>query len=126
MAQRELRYRTYKFLLHPTKLQIQSLNRQLNLQCELYNAALEERIGVWKVEHRSIGLYEQCQEVKGLKEVRPDVVASGVDLCRGTLQRLDRAYGAFYRRLKLGEAPGFPRFKSAKRFDSLEWGDSNG
>jgi putative transposase len=61
-----------------------------------------------------------------LKEVRPEVVASGITLCRGTLKRLDLAYNAFYRRVERGETPGFPRFKPASRFNSLEWKDQGG
>ena len=37
------------------------------------------------------------------------------------LRRLDRAFEAFFRRVKAGETPGYPRFKSAHRFDSVVW-----
>jgi len=33
-----------------------------------------------------------------------------------TLKRLDEAFGHFFRRAKLGEKPGYPRFKSKNRF----------
>jgi transposase len=39
------RCRTYRYRLHPTVRQTQALTRQLHHQCELYNAALEERKG---------------------------------------------------------------------------------
>jgi len=126
MTQEGVRCRTLRFRLHPTKLQTRALQRQLELQRELYNAALEERIGAWKVEVRTVSYFDQCRTLSGLKDVRPDVVNSGITLCRGTLKRLDRAYKAFHRRNRLGETPGFPRFKSATRFDSLEWGDACG
>ena len=38
-----------------------------------------------------------------------------------TLQRLDKAYQAFFRRIKSGEKPGFPRFKGRNRFRTLAW-----
>ena len=98
----------------------------LECQRELYNAALEERIGAWKWERRSVTYLDQCRTLSGLGEVRPDVLTSGVTLCRGTLKRLDRAFGAFYRRVKVGQAPGFPRFKPARRFSSLQWEDRSG
>ena len=47
-------------------------------------------------------------------------------VCRGTLKRLDRAFGAFYRRCRSGQAPGFPRFKSSRRWDSVQWEDTRG
>ena len=120
------RCRTFKYRLHPTKHQEQALTRLLSFQRELYNAALEERIGAWKWEKRSVTFFDQCQTLSTLKDVRPEVLEAGVTLCRGTLQRVDRAYAAFFRRVRRGETPGFPRFKGAARFDSLEWGDRSG
>jgi len=120
------RYRTFRYRLHPTVRQNQALLRQLDYQRELYNAALEERIGAWKWERRSVSYVDQCRSLAGLSDVRPEVVASGVKLCRGTLKRLDRAFAAFHRRVKRGEAPGFPRFKPASRFDSLQWEEKSG
>src|ERR1019366_7300259 len=120
------RCRTYRYRLHPTFRQNQALLRQLDYQRGLYNAALEERVGAWKWERRSVSYVDQCRTLTGLGDFRPEVVASGVTLCRGTLKRLDRAFAAFYRRVKHGEAPGFPRFKSARRFDALQWEDFGG
>ena len=47
-------------------------------------------------------------------------------MCRGTLKRLDRAFAAFYRRCRVGQTPGFPRFKSVHRWDSVQWEDRCG
>ncbi|HVA71418.1 MAG TPA: transposase [Acidimicrobiales bacterium] len=126
MAPDRWRCRTYQYRLHPTTRQTRALLLQLDYQRELYNAALEERVGAWKWERRSVSFFDQCRTLTGLAEIRPEVVASGVVLCRGTLKRLDRAFAAFYRRVKTGETPGYPRFKSASRFHSLQWEDTNG
>jgi putative transposase len=120
------RFRTFRYRLHPTKIQTQALLLQQKYQCELYNAALEERIGAWKWERRSVSYFDQCLTLTGLKEFRPEVVASSITLCRGTLKRLDRGFAAFFRRNENGETPGFPRFKRASRFDSLQWEDRGG
>jgi putative transposase len=40
---------------------------------------------------------------------------------QATLPRLNRAFAGFYRRVRAGETPGYPRFKSAHRFCSVEW-----
>ena len=120
------RCRTYRYRLYPTVRQIQALTRQLNYQCELYNAALEERKGAWNWEKRPVTYFNQCKTLTGLIDVRPEVLSSGVTLCRGTLKRLDRAFASFYRRVGSGENPGFPRFKSARRWDSLQWEDKSG
>ncbi len=120
-----MRCRTYRFRLHPTSRQCVALERELRLQREIYNAALEERIGAWR-KGRSVTYVDQCRELTQLRDDRPDVLACGVTLCRGTLKRLDRAYAAFFRRVKRGETPGFPRFQGAGRFTSLAWEDTSG
>ncbi len=38
--------------------------------------------------------------------------------CQDVLRRLDKAFQAFFSRLKRGDKPGFPRFKSRDRYDS--------
>lgn len=38
-----------------------------------------------------------------------------------TLFRLDRAFKGFFRRVKVGDKPGFPRFKSRQNFFTLEY-----
>ena len=40
---------------------------------------------------------------------------------RSPLRRLELAYQSFFRRVKAGEKPGYPRFRSRRRYDSLTW-----
>jgi putative transposase len=98
----------------------------LGAQRELYNAALEERRGAWRWERRRITKYEQYRTLTGLRAVRPDVLAWGVTVCRGTLSRLDEAFQGFYRRTLRGQTPGFPRFRAKSRWDSVQWPDVSG
>jgi putative transposase len=113
-------------LLQPTVRQRGALEGLLRGQCELYNAALEERRGAWKWERRSVSYFDQCRTLTELRWSRPEVLVQGVTVCRGTLKRLDRAFSAFYRRCRTGETPGFPRFKSVVRWDSVQWEDGGG
>jgi putative transposase len=110
----------------PTARQRQVLEALLALQCELYNAALEERRGAWRWERRSVTYVEQCRTLTTLREVRPEVLAAGVTVCRGTLRRLDWAFAGFYRRCRAGQRPGFPRFRPRSRWNSLQWEDTYG
>ncbi|HEV2993090.1 MAG TPA: transposase [Acidimicrobiia bacterium] len=120
------RCRSFRFKLSPTARQEAALVGLLGLQCELYNAALEERRGAWRWEHRSVTYMEQCRTLTGVRGLRPEVLAAGVTVCRGTLRRLDRAFAAFYRRCKAGQRPGFPRFRPLSRWNSLQWEDRKG
>jgi putative transposase len=115
------RCRAFKFLLQPTVRQRYALERLLVGQRELYNAALEERRGAWRWERRSVTRYEQYRTLTGLREVRPEILGFGVTVCRGTLARLDLAFAAFFRRVKAGQTPGFPRFRGPSRWDSVSW-----
>jgi putative transposase len=103
-----------------------ALEKALSLNRELYNAALEERRGAWQWEQRSVSYFDQSRELTELREIRPDTLAFGVTVCRGTIKRLDRAFEGFFRRCKAGQTPGFPRFKGQGQFDSLQWQDKNG
>ena len=118
--------RSFRFRVHPTAKQAQALESTLRLQCELYNAALEERRGTWRWEKCTVSYFQQCRTLTELRDVRPEVLECGVTLSRGTLKRLDRAFQDFFRRCQRGEKPGYPRFKARSRFDSLQWEDTKG
>ena len=45
---------------------------------------------------------------------------------RDPLRRLDLAFVAFFRRVEAGAKPGYPRFRSARRYDSLTWASGFG
>jgi putative transposase len=81
----------------------------------LYNAALEERISAYKKDVR-IGFKEQARSLTIIRAENPEyreITQRGQNM---TLRRLDLAYKAFFRRAKAGQAPGFPRFKSCRRY----------
>ena len=58
-------FRTFEAVLAPTIGQQAKLGRLFRLQCELYNAALEERRGVWKQNGRSVSKFEQFKGLSG-------------------------------------------------------------
>jgi putative transposase len=119
-------YRAFNYLLQPTVRQVAGFEALLEAQRELYNAALEERRGAWRWERRRVTRYEQYLTLTGLRAVRPDVLAWGVTVCRGTLARLDEAFQGFYRRVGRGDRAGFPRFRGEGRWDSVAWPERSG
>jgi putative transposase len=40
---------------------------------------------------------------------------------QATLRRLDKAFAAFFRRVKIGQTPGYPRFRGVGWFDTVEF-----
>ena len=119
-------FRVTKVLLQPTVGQQRALAELLAVQCEVYNAALEERRGAWRREHRAVTRFEQYRQIAGLRVARRDVARFGGNVVRGTLTRVDRAYSGFFARVRRGERPGYPRFRSRRRFDSADWPDTSG
>jgi len=120
----ESRKVTYK--LYPNAAQTARLEAWTRLHCELYNAALQERIDAYRKTGKSIGYYEQQNALPDIKAARPEFVELGSHALQQTLRRLDLAFAAFFRRVKAGQTPGFPRYKSAKRFSGFTYPDPAG
>lgn len=115
MQQRKVTYRLYPSLAQKTKLE-----NTLGVQQRLYNKALEQRITLYKEEKTSLSFYKQCRFLTEWRASDPKLEAVNAQSEQVTLKRLDLAFQAFFRRIKKGETPGFPRFKSYHRFPG--WG----
>lgn len=113
------------FRLYPNLRQLAVLEEWLGLHRELYNAALQERRDAYSKKGISLQYLDQQNELPAVKKVRPDLMPLGSHALRGTVRRLDRAFSAFFRRVKNGEAPGYPRFKGRNRFDSFTYSDKD-
>ena len=86
----------------------------------LYNAALQERRDAHRMAGKSITYYDQCRSLTGVRSDLPEWEAMSLEVGRGALRRVDRAFQSFFRRVRAGEKPGFPRFKSRHRFNTIE------
>ena len=102
---------SYRYRLLPTKAQHATLVKILESQRLLYNAALEERIGAYRRTGRGRTYMDQCGALTVWRGFDSDARATPLNIQRWTLKRLDDAYAAFFRRVKGGGAPGFPRFR---------------
>lgn len=116
-------YRSYRYQLLPTRAQNVALTTWLRLGCELYNAALQERRDAWKKQRARVTVYDQSHDLAEVRAHRPEFSEIPIVVLRGWLRRLDRAFQAFFRRCKRGDAPGYPRFRAARRFDTIEVDD---
>src|SRR5689334_15700148 len=107
---------TFRYRLLPTKRQHRALESILEEQRELYNAALEERIEAWRRASIKRTYEDQSSELTEWRRIDERAGLMPVALQRWTLKRVDDAYRAFFRRVKAGLAPGFPRFRGQGRF----------
>jgi putative transposase len=113
--------KTYQEKLRPTPTQERELERTLWCCRTLYNAALEQRITLWKQRGISVSRYQQEAELKTLRAELPEYRALHSHVLQDVLARLDKTYQAFFRRVANGEQPGFPRFHGRDRYHSFTY-----
>jgi putative transposase len=118
--------KTFKFRLYPSKAQVCLFEQTLDACCELYNAALQERRDAWTVSHKSIDRYSQSAQIPEIKADRPELKNIYSTVFREPLQRVDKAFQAFFRRVKGGDKPGYPRFRSRRRYNSFTYPQAQG
>lgn len=115
---------SYKYRLYPTKKQAEIIESQFNLCRWLYNTALEQRITAYKKLGKYIAFIEQANELPAIKEQIPTFTQVHSQVLQDVLRRLDKAFDNFFGRIKTGQVPGFPRFKSKDRFKSITYPQS--
>lgn len=113
--------RAYVFPLAPTSGQARRLDECLRDHRRLYNAALEHRRTVYRRAHVSIRYGQQTAELSAIRSDDAEQARWSFSSQQATLRRLDVAFRAFFRRVRAGEMPGYPRFKGRDRFDSVLW-----
>ena len=112
-------YKAFKYYLRPTSIQSRHLDHIRLICCELYNAALQEKRDAYHKQGIKLSRTRQNAELVGVKSERPDVAEVYAQVLQDVIRRLHRAFDGFFRRVKLGQKPGYPRFRSAKRYDSF-------
>jgi len=85
----------------------------------LYNRLLEERKTAWEQRQEAVRLYDQHALLPALKAERPPLSGVQSQVLQNVAVRIDLAFKAFFRRLKAGETPGYPRLRGCGRYDSL-------
>lgn len=116
--------KSYKFLLYLTKRQAAVLQRMLDECRFLYNLCLEQRILAYEELGMPLTKYDQLMMLPLLKNERPSLRTVHSQVLQDVVIRLDKAFDGFFRRCAAGEKPGFPRFRSAARFDSFVYPQS--
>jgi putative transposase len=129
--------KAYKYRLYPNKKQTEKLQWTLDRARELYNAALQERRDAYEMmvkrhpnyydtalhkqltQERSRNYHQQALQLPEIKEIRPEYNGIHSQVVQDTLRRVKKAFDGFFRRVKEGQTPGYPRFKGKDHFDSF-------
>ncbi|MFF3074582.1 RNA-guided endonuclease InsQ/TnpB family protein [Kitasatospora sp. NPDC057936] len=115
--------RAYKFLMRPTVGQAQALSEMLRDHCSLYNGALQERRDAYRhVSKTSITYGMQSAQLKEIRAFDPERQGRwSFSSQQATLRRLDKAFAGFFRRVKSGDKPGYPRFRGVNWFGAVDF-----
>lgn len=123
--------KSYRYRLYPTKDQQKLLRDTFFVLSLSYNECLARRKTAYEERGETLTAYDQQKDIASWvgnepwKERIPH--APGLDIVYAQVRnevpvRLEKAYKAFFRRAKMGgEKPGFPKFRSARHYDSLSY-----
>jgi putative transposase len=112
---------TFKYRLSPTRKQEQALLWTLTRCRELYNAALQERRDAWRMQQQALHYYDQAMQLPAIKQERPEYADIHSQVLQNVLRRVDKAFQGYFRRLKAGQKPGYPRFQGRTHYDSFTY-----
>ncbi|HEY1389376.1 MAG TPA: transposase [Ktedonobacterales bacterium] len=113
--------KTFKYRLYPNKQQRRLLEQQLEECRWLYNDLLAARRDAWEQRQDSLRLYDQQATLPAYKVARPTLAAVQSQVLQNVAVRIDLAFQAFFRRVRSGEKPGYPRFRGQGRYDSITY-----
>ena len=111
--------KAFLYRLYPSRTQERLLDSTLETCRRFYNDCLAERKTAWEEEQRSVGKVEQLRRVKERKATNPWAKDIHSHVLQTVVGDLDKAFDAFFRRVKAGATAGYPRFKGRNRWRSF-------
>ena len=113
--------KTYKFRIYPTKPQIRQMERSLEICRQVYNRTLAERKQVYEETGKTLSKYALNNLLPQWKAENPEYNEVFSQTLQEVQERVDLAFKHFFRRVKNGEKPGYPRFKGKGWYDSFTY-----
>lgn len=118
--------KTFKYRLFTTPAQETALRHILDGCRWVYNKTLEVRRDAWQNEQKSLSRYDTNKLLTGWREEHDFLRDGHAQAMQDAQKRVDLAFRAFFRRVKKGDKPGYPRFKSWQRYDSFTYPQEKG
>ena len=113
-----LRYRLY-----PTKAQASQLAWTLETCRQVYHSLVNDRKFQYEVSGKAPSWMEQKRSITAWKPNHPELSDVYSQVLQDVSKRVDLAFQAFFRRVKDGETPGYPRIKG-DGYDSFTYPQS--
>lgn len=104
----------YKFRLYPNQEQEKLIARTFGCCRFVFNHYLAFRRDAYEQTGETLNYYACAKDMTGLKQHEETLWLKEVDATalQSSLRDLDDAYQHFFRRVKIGEKPGYPKFRS--------------
>jgi len=103
--------KTFKYRLYPTAAQRTAMQKVLDACRWVYNKTLELRRDAWKEQQQSLSKYDTHKILTKWKKEQHWLNDVYSQCLREPQERVDLAFQHFFRRVKAGQKPGYPRFK---------------
>ncbi len=113
--------KTFKYRLYPNKTQQQTIDETLEHCRLLYNRLLAECKEAYEKSGKTLSYVVQANTLPERKQAIPALTSIHSQVLQDVAKRLDKTFHAFFRRIKNGETPGYPRFKSIGRYHSFTY-----
>ena len=110
-----------KYRLSPTKAQEAALNETLAVCRLVYNSLVHERTALHEQGQKSPTYYTQAPAITRWKKTHSELKTVHSQVLQNVAVRVDLAFQAFFRRVKQGETPGYPRLKGRGQYDSITY-----
>ena len=110
-----------KYRIYPNHPQQQALNETLGICREVYNSHVHERTVCYDTQGKSPTLYQQQKAITAWKSNNTELKTVYSQVLQNVAVRVDLAFQSFFRRVKAGEEPGYPRLKGKGRYDSITY-----
>ncbi len=114
----------YKFRAYPSKAQEAALNETLAVCRLVYNSMVHERTALHEQGMKAPTFYTQVPALARWKKDHPELKTVYSQVLQNVGRRVELAFQSFFRRVKAGETPGYPRLKGRGQYDSFTYAQS--
>ena len=106
--------KAYKFRIYPNAEQEILIQKTFGCTRYVYNHYLAMRKELYETEKKTLSGYACMSDMTRLKREKEWLREVDATALQASVQNLDEAYQNFFRRVKHGDIPGYPRFKSKR------------
>ena len=110
-----------KYRLFPSKAQARTLSQTLAVCRDVYNSMTHERTVLYQTQGSAPSMRDQQKAMTQWKKTHSELATVHSQVLQNVAVRVELAFQAFFRRVRQGETPGYPRLKGSGCYDSLTY-----